>query len=185
MPPNPSRAQQRFLGLISPLRSRTDAEAQPPTSVRLQPEARTLLAAHLQVPGRFRAGLLFGSRDAGEITVIQAAPSGYPCLRSELRHYLLAMDESYVLGWSDCLSTFAGDEVDWVGHWVMASDNRPGTLEDHLAVLREAGATALVDEEHVLMFVGVTADRLEYSAYKLVSGEAVTLPVSGTARHGG
>lgn len=180
MPPNLSRAQQRFLGLVGPRRSRTDAEAQPPTSLHLSPGTQTQLAAQLQVPGRFRAGPLFGTRYAGEITATCAAPSGYICLTAGLRHHPLLVDESYVLGWSDCLLTVAGEAVDWVGQWFMAPDNRHGTLEDHLAVFWEAEETALVNEEHVLLFVGVSQERLNYSAYKLLNGEAEALPVTGT-----
>ena len=149
-----SRAQQRFLGLVGPLRSRPDAESEAPSTVIFTPEAEKVLLQQSYATGSLRGGPLFGSVLEGEITVVAAVPNGYACLEPMLRHDPLRCDERYVLGWSDALAYRYGGQVDWVGQWVMRPDGQLGPVEDHLVYLRRGVQSDMFNSAQFLACVG-------------------------------
>lgn len=160
-----SRAQQRFLGLSGPLRTRRDDEAAPPSLLIFTPEVRAVLREQAYATGHLRGGPLFGSTLEGEVTVVAAVPGGYACLESALRYDPLRCDERYVLGWSDALRFRYGGQVDWIGQWVMRADSRLGPLSEHLSTLRRAVETDLVNTQQVLCCLGWSDARLSAAAY--------------------
>ena len=149
-----SRAQQRFLGLCGPLRSRPDAEAEAPTHVIFTPEVQEVLLQQSYATGSPRGGPLFGSTLEGEITVVAAVPGGYACLEPTLRYDPLRCDERYLLGWSDALSFRYGPQVDWVGQWVMRPDGLLGSAQEHLGHLRRGSVTDLFNPRQFLACIG-------------------------------
>lgn len=155
-----TRPQQRFLGLSGPRRSRSDAQAQPIEHVAFSFQARAFLIEQLYASGTYRGGPLFGFQSAGDLSVQIAAPAGYPCGDPELRQQPLALDERYVLGWSDCLEAVYPGKLDWIGHWLMFPDRQLAALEQDVTWLRQGLETDLFNEEHVLLTVGWEQGRL-------------------------
>lgn len=148
-----SRAQQRFLGLVGP-RTRQDDQAQPLTHVTLSFQSRVFLTRQLYASGAYRGGPLFGFRSQGILSVQFVAPGGYPCGDPKLRQQPLALDERYVLGWSDCLGAVYEGKLDWVGNWVISPDSQVAGVEADYGWLAEGLETDLFNEEHILLTVG-------------------------------
>lgn len=92
----PTRAQQRFLGLIGPRRPRNDSESEALTSVALSPGAWSGLKPLLDAPGRLIDGLLYGRRADGVLHIQLVAPGGYPWWKPDGTP--LDMDPHYTLG---------------------------------------------------------------------------------------
>jgi hypothetical protein len=161
-----SRAQQRFLGLVGPLRARPDSDGRPVRYV-VSPEARAMLVLQAAATGTDRGGLLFGHRFPGQVTVLAAAPAGYSGWHPQLRTDPLACDERYALGWSDCLAWQHGEHLpmDWVGTWVLRADSQLGAAEADLVWLRQGQDTGLFDVEHALLCVGREDGVLAARAY--------------------
>jgi hypothetical protein len=160
-----SRAQQRFLGLYGPLRSRADAESASIVSLLFTPPVRRVLQAQLYATGQLRGGPLFGSFLDGEATVVAAPLSGYLSLVPSLRGDPLHCDERYVLGWSDAVRFCFGEQVDWVGQWMMTPDSQLGLPETHLPWIRQGMKTDLVNGDRVLCCVGWSEGQLGAAAY--------------------
>lgn len=149
-----TRSQQRFLGLPGTRRSRSDHQAQPVEHVTLSFQVKGFLTAQLYASGTYQGGPLFGFYSQGDLAVQYAAPAGYACGDPELRERPLALDERYVLGWSDCLEAVSPGKLEWVGHWLMYPDRQLTALEQDLAWLSAGLETDLFNEEHVLLTVG-------------------------------
>lgn len=162
---NLSRAQQRFLGLTTPLRTRSDEEAQPTEHVTFTQRAQDHLRRHLYASGAYRGGPLFGFRSGGDLAVQFIAPSGYTCGDPDLQRQPLRLDERYVLGWSDCLCAQFDGKLDWVGNWLMYPDSQLASVESDVAWLREGLETDLFNEAHVLLCVGWEGGVMNARAY--------------------
>lgn len=175
-PPRVSRALRRFLGLVA-LGARSEAEAQPLERVILEPEPWKVLLALLSSPGTHRSGALFGSVASGLAHITDAAHAGYPSLNSGAGATPLAVDARYLLGWSDCLSVYSSNNVDWRGHWLMLPDNRFGNSLEHDAWVRRAQRQGLVDEQHFLLLIGQDGERVACAAYLFRDDEVVPLEV--------
>ena len=79
----PTRAQQRLLGLTGPRRVRSDSENEALISVALSLVAWSGLRPCLDAPGRLAGGLLYGRRSGGVLHVQLVAPVGYPWWRPD------------------------------------------------------------------------------------------------------
>lgn len=170
-----SRAQQRFLGLVSTL-PRPDALAHPLQTIRLEPQAQRCLMAQFYAPGTFRSGPLFGRRHNGVVTVstvMRGTPPGLVMDEDDL----FPMDASYLLGCSDALRQ-AEPVLDWVGHWLIAPDNALGSFQSHLDWLGQARPTALADEDTFLMIIGGLDESIIFTSYVVRNGEPTVLPVT-------
>ena len=164
----PTRAQQRLLGLTGPRRPRNDSENEALTSVVLSPAAWTGLRPFLDAPGRLTGGLLYGRRAGGVLHVQLVAPGGYPWWRPEGTP--LDLDAHYTLGWADCLRNLYGDTVDWVGQWLLYADRGfPTTSVDH-AWMDQGRPTRLIDHEHPLLVIGYDDGALRVRAYRYEYG---------------
>lgn len=172
--PRLPRAHQRYLGLAD-VTTHLDAEAEPPTRVRLGPDAHETLWAYLHTPGAYRSGPLFGRRHAGVVEVTHAARGGYPGHAPALGHDPFALDPQYLLGWSDAVSHFGTTGIDWVGHWLIQPDNRSGNSFEHDAWLRQAHRQGLADSRHFLMVLGDDDGVLSCTPLLLVDGSAEAL----------
>jgi len=161
----PTRAEQRFSGLVGPRRPRSDEENEALTHVTLDPSVWGQLQRYLDAPGRAVGGLIYGSRCAGLLRVRQISaggPSGW------LQAHPLDMRSTYVLGYTACLRDLMGDQVYWTGQWMMRADRRLPPLEVDRAWLRRGAPDRLLDAEHPLLVIGyedgartVRAHRLE------------------------
>ena len=164
----PTRAQQRLLGLTGPRRSRSDAESEVLTSVALSPTAWSGLRPFLDAPGWLTGGPLYGHRTGGVLHVQLVAPGGYPWWRPEGTP--LDMDAHYTLGWSDALRSLYGDTVSWVGQWLMyPSRGFATTAVDH-AWVDQGRPTRLIDCEHPLLVIGFDEGVLRVRAYRCEPG---------------
>lgn len=171
----PTRAQQRLLGLIGPRRARNDAQNEALTSVALSPVAWSGLRPYLDAPGRLTGGLLYGRPAGGVLHVHLVAPGCYPWWR--LDSTPLDMDPHYTLGWSDCLRSVYGDTMGWVGQWLMYPDRGfPAVAVDH-AWVDQGRPTRLIDHEHPLMVVGHDDGLRTARAYRTEFGSLDILPL--------
>ena len=171
------RALRRYLGFTS-LATRPDAEAQPIERVLIEPEARQLITSLLVPGGHYRSGALFGTRSDGIAHVTEATHAGYPAFRPDRRRNPLTIDEQYLLGWSDCLTHYGRNDVDWIGHWLVRPDNLIGDSLHHYAWLQRAQRQGLVSDDHFFMFVGIGAETVNFVAYTYFDGIATELPVT-------
>ena len=172
----PTRAQQRLLGLTGPRRARSDAENEALTGVALSPAAWSGLRPFLDAPGRLTGGLLYGRRDHGVLQVQLVAPGGYPWWRPEGTP--LDLDAHYTLGWSDCLHSLYGDSVGWVGQWLMYPDRSfPAAAVDH-AWVDQGRPTRLIDHEHPLLVVGYDDGVRTVRAYRTEFGSLDIVPLA-------
>jgi len=143
------------------------------TSVCLSPAAWGGLKPSLDAPGNFTGGPLYGFRSGGILYVQLAAPGGYPWWSEERSP--LDLDARYSLGWSDCLRTMTGDDLGWIGQWLMYPDrNFPSIAVDHNWMLQGI-LTRLIDHEFPLLVMGyhdgarsVRAHRFEYGSLEIV-----------------
>ena len=171
----PTRAQQRLLGLTGPGRARSDAENEALTRVALSPAAWSGLRPFLDAPGRLIGGLLYGRRAGGVLHVQLVAPGGYPWWRPEGTP--LDLDPHYTLGWSDCLRSLYGDSVGWVGQWLMYPDRGfPAAAVDH-AWVDQGRPTRLIDHEHPLLVIGYDDGVWTIRAYRTEFGGLDILPL--------
>ncbi|WP_216322932.1 hypothetical protein [Deinococcus aestuarii] len=122
------------------------------------------LRERLYASGSYQGGPLFGFHSASDLSVQYAAPAGYICGDPELRRQPLALDERYVLGWSDCLETVSPGKLDWVGQWLMYPDRQLAPLEQDVIWLRQGLGTDLFNEDHVLLTVGWEQGRISARA---------------------
>lgn len=175
----PSRVHTRVFGF--PLPSLAQDEFPVPERVRVDPRVRRFFLAQLTLPGTYRSGPLFGPAhlEGGVQTFSAAAREGYPGLQPHLGEVPFAPDWHYLLGLVDALSDHGRHDVDWSGTWLMAPNNRPGTWAEHEAWLIQAHELALIDEQHVLMLVGVDDGRVVHAPYLLQDAEFVLLPLNG------
>lgn len=177
-PTEPSRAQQRLIGLVGPRRPRSDEENEELTQVTLSPAAWSMLRPSLDAPGRLIGGVLYGHRLDGVLHVQLAAPGGYPWWLSAPDP--LDLDPRYTLGWSDCLRAQYADAVEWAGQWLMYPDrNLPAVAADHEWMLRGA-PDRLIDHEHPLLVVGYTDGHLRVRAYHFEFGTLDITPLRVT-----
>lgn len=154
------RATQRFLGIIAHF-----AETNPaPAKVRIERDAWQILLTMLERVGTVRNGPLWGSFVGDLALVTEASHAGY--LSDVLAEdNEVTLDPAYVLGWSDCVSTYGSNEVDWIGHWVILSSNQ---ITNELALqesLLGATMSGILTERHFLVFVGVDAEQVKGRAY--------------------
>lgn len=171
----PTRAQQRLLGLTGPRRARSDSENETLTGVTLSPAAWSGLQPFLDAPGRLTGGLLYGHRADGVLHVQLVAPGGYPWWQRE--ETPLDMDAHYTLGWSDCLRSVYGDTVGWVGQWLMYPDRGfPAAAVDH-AWVDQGRTTRLIDHEHPLLVIGYDDKVRKARAYRPEFGNLDILPL--------
>lgn len=173
-----SRAQQRYLGLLPPLRARPDAEAQAIEHIAFADSARRSLLQQLYASGTLRGGPLFGEREAGTVTVHFAVPGGYACWSRDVRPDPLDTDERYLLGWSDCLARLYGERVQWVGNWIAYPHSQLASVEDDMSWLREGLETDLFNEDCFLLSVGWQQGRLAGRAYGFERALRQLLPFS-------
>lgn len=171
------RALRRFMGLVS-LDSRTDEQAQPLERVIIEPEARQVLTSLLSTSGIYRSGALFGTNSGGIAHVTDTAHAGYLSLHPERPRHPLAVDARYLLGWSDCLSIYGSNNVDWIGHFIVRPDGLIGDALSHYAWLRRAFRVGLVSADTFFLFIGVGDEQVEYSAYTYHDGVANELTVT-------
>ena len=169
------RATQRFLGWPALERDLVSAPAL--THVRLEDTASRVILGLLDSPGHHRSGALFGTRVGTVAHIADASHAGYPQFRHNLACQPLAVDPQYLLGWSDCLSMYGTNDVDWLGHWMIRPDNLIGDALDHYGWLRQAHRLGLVDRQHFFMFVGLDAEQVAYHAYVYLNDESTALPV--------
>lgn len=167
------RATQRFLGVIAHRSVATPI----PEKVRIEHEAWQVLLTMLERVGTVRNGPLWGSYMDGLAMVTDAGHGGYA---SEIlsQDNVVALDPSYVLGWSDCLSQYGSNEVDWIGHWVILPQNE---ITDELAIqesLLGAMNCGILTERHFLVVVGVDAEQVKGRAYRNVQGNAVEIDLT-------
>lgn len=149
-----SRVQQRLLGLCGPLRSRPDADAQPPERLIFTPESLEVLYAQAYATGNVRGGPLFGSVLEGEVTVVAVATGGVQALDATLRYDPFRIDPAYLLGWSDSLAFRYGRQVDWVGNWAMRADGVLGSIDEDVRWLRRGADSDLFNGQHFLCCLG-------------------------------
>ena len=174
----PTRAQQRFLGLTGPRRFRSDSENETLTGVALLPAAWSGLKPFLDAPGRLTGGLLYGHRADGVLHVQLIAPGGYPWWLTEGTP--LDMDAHYTLGWSDCVRSLYGDTVGWVGQWLMYPDRGfAATAVDH-AWVDQGRPTRLIDPECPLLVIGYDEGALRVRAYRCELGDLDIIPLTLT-----
>ena len=87
------------------------------------------------------------------------------CLEAEWHSDPLRCDGRYVLGWNDCLRFRYGDQVDWVGHWLIQADSRLGSYEQELGWLRRGAVTDLFNVRHFLCCLGWVDGRMNTRIY--------------------
>lgn len=174
----PSRVHTRVFGF--PLPNLLD-DFPVPERVRLETRVRRYFLALLTLPGTYRSGLLFGpARPVDGVQVFSAAArEGYPGLQARLGEAPFTPDWRYLLGLVDALSDHGRTDVDWTGTWLMAPNNRPGSWAEHEAWLIQAHELALIDEQHVLLIVGVDDGRVVYAPYLIQGTEFVLLALDG------
>jgi hypothetical protein len=165
------RARQRYLGLLPNERPILDEDLVPLERVTLVSAARHSLRRQLYVPGRLRGGLLFGRCRDGTMEVMLATPMGYPWWYSNPSDALLAHDERYVLGWSDCIETIHGGTVDWVGNWLAYPDSTLGAVCQDLTWLHLGVEHGLIDDRHILLMIGWNDGALAARAHSYDFGE--------------
>lgn len=171
----PSRAQQRLLGLVGPRRARTDEENEELSQVILTPAAWSTLRPTLYAPGRLSGGVLYGHRIDGVLHVQLVAPGGYPWWLSAPDP--LDLDPHYTLGWSDCLRAQYADAIDWAGQWIMYPDRSLAAVAtDHDWMLRGA-PNRLIDHEHPLLVIGYIEGVLRVRAYRYEFGSLDITPL--------
>lgn len=164
------RATQRFLGIIA----RQRGERTPVAKVRIEPDAWSFLMTMLERVGTNRSGPLFGDQLGETVTVTDAAHKGYDQMSlSQTSLSFYQMDPSYMLGWSDCLSNYGENDVDWVGQWVMLPNNFVITEFGAYDWVEAAAQRGLVSDQHFLIFIGLAGEQVKARAYVWVRGEVV------------
>lgn len=166
------RATQRFLGVIAHL-----TESSPvPSKVRIERDAWQFLLTMLERVGSVRNGPLWGSHVGDQAMVTEASHCGYG-YEALVKENEVAVDPAYILGWSDCLSSYGSNELDWIGHWVMLPAN---TISDNL-ILEESllGATSvgILTDKHFLVYVGVDGEQVKARAYLYMQDNPVEIDV--------
>lgn len=146
------RAHQRFLG--HPPDTRPTGDHLPLAQVTFTRAALRALHEQLYVPGRLRAGLLFGEQTGDTLHVHLATPPLYPHWHADPVQALLQPDERYALGWSDCVAAMHGPQIDWTGSWLAYPSSELGELQADLGWVDLMAAHGLVDAQHALLTVG-------------------------------
>ncbi|WP_216329703.1 hypothetical protein [Deinococcus aestuarii] len=173
-----SRAHRRFLGLVAPVDQSGDFV--PLQRLVFAPGCREILIAHLATAGVARSGFLIGRIQGETLHVRLVLPAGYP-------GYLppgdpLAIDGAYVLGAVDAARMSTGEDLDWVGSWVMRADGLAAAESADHALWRQARHRALVSPQAVLVTVGQGRERLVVRAY--AEDDGVPLPLEVVWEHG-
>ncbi|GAA5503748.1 hypothetical protein Dxin01_03510 [Deinococcus xinjiangensis] len=167
------RATQRFLGVIAP-----HSPADPvPGKVRIEHDAWQIILAMLEQVGIVRHGPLWGSYADALAMVTDAGHSGYR-QALPLPFQGLHLDPTYILGWSDCLSNYGGNDTDWIGHWLILPDNQ---VADDLAVqqwLAAAAELGVFTERHFVVVVGTDAEQVRGRAYLYQQRKATEIALS-------
>lgn len=169
------RAMQVFLNLPDATRLRGDDECLPLERVVFQREARQTLARQLEVRGHWQGGVLFGTAQAGLLSVRVTGPLGPPTWNQPLRPHL-----PYLLGWSDSLYAQFGATLDWYGNWIAAPDGQMPDERADLTWLTQGAQRGLFDDRHALVMVGLSDLALTGRAYSWDEGEPVSLECSFT-----
>jgi hypothetical protein len=159
---NLNRAQQRFLGLVGTSHT-ADHDFQAVLDFCLSKEVGDTFQMALEAPGQFVGGPLFGHRKGGVVTVRYAARNGYT--PKTVPDDPLVADESYVLGWADCLASIHSTKCDWVGNWMMYPDRELPDVATDLRWVERARQTRLIDQLHILMVVGWSDARVTARGY--------------------
>ena len=168
------RAMQVFLNLPDTTRPRGDDEFLPLGRVVFMPQARQALSRQLEVRGHWQGGVLFGTAQAGVLSVRMAGPLGPPTWNQQpLRPHL-----PYLLGWSDSLSAQFGPTLDWYGNWIAAPDGQMPDERADLTWLARGARSGLFDDRHALVIVGISDLTLTGRAYGWDEGEPVFLECS-------
>ncbi len=159
---NVNRAQRRFLGLVGTAYTAGE-DFQAVLDFGNTVDVGNTFQMILEAPGQLVGGPLFGHRKGGVITVQYAARNGY--LPKTAPDDPLVADESYVLGWADCLSRIHGTACDWVGNWMVYPDRELPELATDLLWVERARQTRLIDQLHLLMVVGWNDARVTARGY--------------------
>lgn len=167
-----TRLHRRILGPLWPGLSPNVDPTFSTVSVSLA--ARSVLMHQMTAPGVWRAGTLFGRVIDDVLTISVAGPNGYRTWGSPT----LEGEPTYLLGWADAVMALGHSQLDWVGTWVMAPDNRlpSGTMVD-LCVQR-GQASGLLDDTSVLVGAGLIEGHLEFHVYTLIDEQLIQIDVT-------
>lgn len=165
------RAMQVFLNLPDTAQPRGDDELLPLEHVVFTPPARQTLSRQLEVRGHWQGGVLFGTAQAGILSVQVAGPLGPPTWNQQpLKPHL-----PYLLGWSDSLYAQFGADLDWYGNWIAAPDGQMRDERADLTWLAQGARHGLFDARHPLVIVGFSNLTLSGRAYGWDEGQPMAL----------
>lgn len=139
-------------------------------------EARFFLMRQMHVTGQWQAGVAFGERDGGLLTIMHVAPFAPPVERSE--HGPFKRNVQYLLGYAEAiLATYHG-RVDWAAYWLARPNSQALTAQEELLWLKEASDLGLIDSQTPLLIAGYQDGELTVNAYKTTDGQLTRLTVS-------
>ncbi len=155
------RATRMLLGRSSPPDPTSEDDFSPTHTVTVNATSRGQLTKLLDLRGQWQGGTLFGTLQAGTLTVRTITPLGPPAWSSQP----LTPNLPYLLGWSESLATQYGKTTDWYGNWIAAPDGRLPDERADLTWLHLGARRGFFDDIHVLLIVGITQGYLTGRAY--------------------
>lgn len=159
------RVYQHFYGIGSP------DSAGYVRSVHFSKSGLSSLRQISRTTGTLRTGLLFGKKVEERIEVSYVTPRCSPDL---LHQQACQVDPGYILGASDVARMTMGEDVDWIGNWLMYPDRSlDPTLLNH--TLEEARRGGLLSIHHILVVLWRQQNVLEGGAY--IWGDGMALQI--------
>lgn len=75
------------------------------------------------------------------------------------------MSADYMIGFSAALNMMALRNIDWVGQWVVLPGGNMADGAERRSLLKKAAALGLVDQHHVMVFIGWAEGKIMSDTY--------------------
>lgn len=133
-------------------------------SVEIDINVSVILQRQLFSASRKLGGLLFGHHSDDHLRIAMASTVGIPDWYEGEHRNELNIDQRFTLGWSEAVHCLYGDQVEWVGNWIVSAE-REG--QSDLDVLFQWAKTGLFDDRNILLTVRYQDDDFITKTYTL------------------